>query len=181
MRVVFAKASPFWPGQYSQVMLIPKHRFSPFVGSKSRYAPHNNRPVGTGAYTFADFVPGDLLRAKANPNYHLPKRPHFDALELKVGGDNASTARGVLQSGEYDYAGGLLNVEDDVLRRMEQEAKGKVVFLRGSSTLGDLPEPCRPGRRDRRGALDPRSRHPVFSDVRVRRAIGLLIDRAQHR
>ena len=92
VRVVFSAPSPFWPGQYSQVMLVPKHLFAPFSGAKSRDAPNNNKPVGTGAYTFVDFKPGDLLHAALNPNYHQANRPHFDTLELKGGGD-ASVGR----------------------------------------------------------------------------------------
>src|SRR3954463_10144513 len=38
VRVGFAAPSPFWPGQYSQVMLVPKHLFAPFGGAKSREA-----------------------------------------------------------------------------------------------------------------------------------------------
>ena len=44
--------------------------------------------MGTGAYTFVDFKPGDLLRAAINPHYHQANRPHFDTLELKGGGDS---------------------------------------------------------------------------------------------
>ena len=52
VRVVFDKPSPFWPGLYSQVFLIPRHLFAPYVGGKSRDAPNNLKPVGTGAYRF---------------------------------------------------------------------------------------------------------------------------------
>jgi peptide/nickel transport system substrate-binding protein len=75
--------------------------------------------VGTGPYRFGEFRPGDLLRATINTEYHAPLRPHFDTLEIKGGGDAASAARAVLQTGEYDYGWTLL-VDDDVLRRMER-------------------------------------------------------------
>ena len=44
---------------------------------------------------------------------------------MKGGGDAASAARAVLQTGEYDYAWNL-QVEDDILKRMEQGGKGRV-------------------------------------------------------
>ena len=72
-----------------------------------------------------DFKPGDMLRAKINPNYHVPNRPHFDVMELKGGGDAVSAARAVLQTGEYDYAWNM-QVEDEILLRMETGGKGRV-------------------------------------------------------
>ena len=43
---------------------------------------------------------------------------------MKGGGDAASAARAVLQTGEYDFAWNL-QVEDDILKRMEQGGKGR--------------------------------------------------------
>jgi peptide/nickel transport system substrate-binding protein len=176
VRVVFATPSPFWPGQYSQVMLVPRHLFAPFIGAKSRDAPNNNRPVGTGAYTFVEFKPADLLRAVLNPRYHQANRPHFDALELKGGGDSASAARAVLQTGEYDYAGSLV-VEDDVLKRMEAGGKGRVQLLNASATSAIYLNFADPGTEVDGERSNPKTRHPLFSDTRVRRAIGHLVDR----
>ena len=176
VRVVFAAPSPFWAGQYSQVMLVPKHLFAPYAGARSRDAPNNNRPVGTGAYTFVEFRPADFLRAAANPRYHQPGRPHFDALEMKGGGDSASAARAVLQTGEYDYAGSLV-VEDDVLKRMEGNGKGRVQILSGSATTAiylNVTDPAVEVDGERSSA---KTRHPIFADPRVRRAIGHLVDR----
>ncbi|MGZ8259596.1 MAG: peptide ABC transporter substrate-binding protein, partial [Caldimonas sp.] len=176
VRVVFAAPSPFWPGQYSQVMLIPKHLFAPFSGSRSREAPSNNRPVGTGAFTIVEFRPGDLLRAALYPGYHQARRPHFDTLELKGGGDATSAARAVLQTGEYDYASSLV-IEDDVLKRIEAGGKGRLQFLSGSATTAiylNFTDPATEVDGERSHA---KTRHPIFSDERVRRAVGLLIDR----
>ena len=50
-------------------MIIPKHLFGPYVGAKSRDAPTNLKPVGTGPYTFVDFKPGDIVLDAANKNY----------------------------------------------------------------------------------------------------------------
>ena len=176
VRVVFSKPTPFWPGQYAQVMLVPRHLFAAYGGAKSRDAPNNNRPVGTGAYTFVDFKPGDLLRAAINPHYHQANRPHFDTLELKGGGDTTSAARTVLQTGEYDYAGSLL-VDDEVLKRMEAGGKGRVEFLSGSATTAIYLNYADPGTEVDGERSNPKTHHPLFSDPDVRRAMGLLIDR----
>ena len=176
VRVVFDKPSPFWPGQYSQMFLVPRHLFAAFMGAKSRDAPANLKPVGTGPYRFVDFKPGDLLKAELNPNYHLPNRPHFDTLEIKGGGDAVSAARAVLQTGEYDYAYNLL-VEDEILKRMEAGGKGRVTFAAGGATEAvylNFADPNTEVDGERAAAT---SRHPVFQDRAVRQAMALLIDR----
>ena len=59
-------------------MILPKHLFADYIGSKSRDAPTNLKPVGTGPYLFVEFKPGDIVR-QAQPNYHVPNRPYFDS------------------------------------------------------------------------------------------------------
>jgi peptide/nickel transport system substrate-binding protein len=177
VRVIFDRPSPFWPGQYSQVMLIPRHLFAAYMGGKSRDAPNNLKPVGTGPYRFVEFRPADLLRGELNANYHRPNRPHFDRFEMKAGGDATSAARTVLQTGEYDYAGSLV-IEDDVLKRMEADGKGRVVLTSGSSTSAVYLNFTDPGVAVDGERSHASTRHPLFSDTAVRRAVGLLIDRA---
>ena len=53
-------------------MILPKHLFADYVGGKSRDAPTNLKPVGTGAYMFVDFKPGDVVLRQAQPR--LPRR-----------------------------------------------------------------------------------------------------------
>ncbi len=177
VRVVFDKPSPFWPGQYSQVLLLPRHRFAAYAGAHSREAPDNNRPIGTGAYRFVEFRPGDLLRATLNPAYHQPMRPYFDTLEMKGGGDATTAARAVLQTGEYDFASALV-VDDEVLARMEAGGRGRVQFLAGGATTSIYLNFCDPGRDVDGERSHASTRHPLFSDPAVRRAVGLLVDRA---
>jgi peptide/nickel transport system substrate-binding protein len=120
IKIVFKNATPFWSQPFcgGTGMIIPKHLFEPFKGAKSREAPANLKPVGTSAFKFVDFKPGDIVRAEINPNYHVANRPFFDQVELKGGGDAISAARAVIQTGEYDYAWNL-QVEDDILKRLE--------------------------------------------------------------
>jgi peptide/nickel transport system substrate-binding protein len=175
VRIVFNEPTPLW-GLTFTVQLIPKHVFEPFMGDKARQAPANLKPVGTGPYLFADFKPGDLVGGVINPTYHMPNRPHFDAVEIKGGGDATSAARAVMQTGEYHYAWNLA-VEDEVLRRVEAGGKGRVVF----SASGDV-ELIQLNMADPNKAVDgeranPKSRHPIFGDRTVRQAMSLLFDR----
>jgi peptide/nickel transport system substrate-binding protein len=107
VKVIFQKPTPFWADPFIGVrgMIIPKHLFEQYKGDKSRDAPANLKPVGTGCYKFVDFRPGDLLTGAANMNYHEPNRPFFDTLEMKGGGDAVSAARAVLQTGNSTTPG----------------------------------------------------------------------------
>src|SRR5438128_551420 len=179
VKVVFKRPTPFWADAFcgARGMLIPKHVFEPFKGAKSREAPANLRPVGTGAYRFVDFKPGDVVRGELNPAYHVPHRPYFDTVEMKGGGDAASAARAVLQTGEYDYAWNM-QVEDDILRRLEQGGKGRiVVWPTGNPEHIQLnhTDPWREVDGERSSA---RTTHPTLSDPAVRAALNVLVDRA---
>ena len=175
VRFDFQKVTPVWQ-RSATLRLIPKHLFEAYGGARSRDAPGNLRPVGTGPYRFVDFKPGDLLRGELHRDYHAAHKPHFDAVELKGGGDATSAARAVLQTGEYDFAWNL-QVEDDVLTRLEAARKGRVV----ACPSGDV-EVIQINHADPSVEVDgerssPKSRHPVLSDRAVREALTLLLDR----
>ena len=179
VKVVFAKPQPFWADAFcgNRGMLIPKHLFAPYRGAKSREAPGNLKPVGTGAYRFVDFKPGDVVRAELNPGYHVPNRPFFDTLEMKGGGDAASAARAVLQTGEYDYAWNM-QVEDDILRRLEQAGKGRVnIWPTGNveHIQCNFTDPWTEVDGERSSL---KTTHPLLADPAVRQALNLLVDRA---
>ncbi len=176
VRVLFDQPTPFWPGTYSRTMLLPRHVFEPYIGAKSRDAPANLKPVGTGPYRFVEFKPGDLVRGVLNPNYHLPNRPHFDSVEVKGGGDTVSAARAVLQTGEFDFAWNL-QVEDEVLRRMEAAGKGRLVYSLAGGVEFILLNWSDPNTEVGGERANPKSRHPLFADAAVRHAIALLVDR----
>ena len=110
VKVLFDQPTPFWALAFvgAQGMIIPKHLYADYMGAKSRDAPANLKPVGTGPYMFKDFKPGDMVQGVINPKYYMENRPYFDSFEMKGGGDAVSAARAVLQTGEYDYAWNVL-------------------------------------------------------------------------
>jgi peptide/nickel transport system substrate-binding protein len=179
VRVLFDKPTPYWADAFVGTwgMIIPKHLFADYIGGKSRDAPTNLKPVGTGPYAFVDFKPGDVVLAKRNPDYHVANRPHFDTLEVKGGGDAVSAARAVLQTGEYDYAWNM-QVEDEILQRLEAAGKGKV-SINSSGNVEfiqlNVTDPWTEVDGERSSV---KTKHPLFSDPAVRQAINLLIDRA---
>jgi len=179
VRVIFAKPTPFWAdafvGNYG--MILPKHLFKDYTGSKSREAPNNLKPVGTGAYLFVDFTPGDMLRAKINPNYHVANQPQFDELEVKGGGDAVSAARAVLQTGEYDYAWNM-QVEDQILLKMEAVGKGRINIVTSGNVEFIQLNSTDPAAEVDGERASIKTKHPLFSDPAVRQAMNLLIDRS---
>jgi peptide/nickel transport system substrate-binding protein len=179
VKVVFRKPQPFWADAFcgNRGPIIPKHVFEPFRGAKSREAPANLKPVGTGAYRFVDFKPGDVVRAEVNPAYHVPQWPFFDTLEMKGGGDAVSAARAVLQTGEYDYAWNM-QVEDDILRRLEQSGKGRVnIWITGAieHIQCNFTDPGTEVEGERSSV---KTTHPLLSDPALRQALNHLVDRA---
>ena len=179
VRVLFPKPTPFWGDAFCSTrgMIIPKHLFDAYRGAKSRDAPTNLKPVGTGPYKFVDFKPGDMVRGAINTAYHEANKPHFDSIEMKGGGDAVSAARAVLQTGEFDYAWNM-QVEDEVLLKMEDSGKGRATITPGANIEHiqlNSTDPWKEVDGERSHAKTP---HPILSDMAVRRALNLLVDRA---
>ncbi len=180
VRIVFKQPTPFWASTFVGVggEILPRHLFQDFAGARSREAPWNLKPVGTGPYKFVDFKPGDLLQAALNPDYHAPARPHFDRVEMKGGGDAVSAARAVLQTGEYDFAWNI-QVEDELIKRMEADGKGRADFVAGGADLEFISFNFTDPRREVDGERSSlKAPHPVLSDPAVRQALALLVDKA---
>ncbi len=179
VKVVFKQPTPYWFEAFcgQNRALIPKHLFATFKGAKSREAPTNLRPVGTGPYRFVDFKPGDVVRGEINTAYHVPNRPFFDSIEMKGGGDAASAARAVLQTGEYDFAWNI-QVEDDILKRFEQGGKGRAEIYPTGNIEHIQCNFSDPGREVDGERSSIKTSHPTLSDPAVRQALSLLVDRA---
>ncbi len=178
VKVIFKEPTPFWADPFVGVVgpILPKHHFGEYKGAKSREAPANLKPIGTGPYKFVDFKPGDILIGERNPDYHVKNQPHFDTIELKGGGDAVSAARAVLQTGEFDYAWNL-QVEDEVLKRMETGGRGKISAVVSGDVEFIILNTTDPWTEVDGERSSIKTKHPTLSDPKVREAINLLIDR----
>jgi len=179
VKLVFKSPTPFWSspfcGPYG--MIIPKHLFQAYKGDKSREAPNNLKPVGTGPFRFVDFKPGDIVRAELSPTYHVANRPFFDQLEMKGGGDAVSAARAVIQTGEFDYAWNM-QVEDEILKRLEQGGKGRADIVAGGNIEHVQLNNTDPWKDVDGERSSLKTKHPFLTDPAVRQALNLLVDRA---
>jgi peptide/nickel transport system substrate-binding protein len=179
VKIGFKSATPFWAAAFCGAAtgpIIPKHLFQAFKGDKSREAPTNLKPVGTGPYKFVDFKPGDTVRGEINPNYHVPNRPFFDQVEMKGGGDAVGAARAVIQTGEYDYAWNM-QVEDEILKRFEQGGKGRADIVSGGNIEHIQVNTTDPWTEVDGERSSAKTKHPTLSDPVVRQALNLLVDR----
>jgi peptide/nickel transport system substrate-binding protein len=178
IKVSFKQPTPYWADAFVAAAgcVIPKHLFADYTGAKSREAPANLKPVGTGPYMFKDFKPGDLVQGVINPNYHMENRPYFDAIEMKGGGDAVSAARAVLQTGEYDFAWNL-QVEDEILQRLEKGGKGRVIFSKGGGIEHIQLNQTDPWTEVDGERSSLKTKHPVLSDPAVREALSHLVDK----
>lgn len=178
IRIDFKEPTPFWADAFVSVrgLVIPKHLFGNYKGANSREAPTNLSPVGTGPYLFVDFNPADLVRGKINPHYHMPKRPYFSAIEMKGGGDAVSAARAVLQTGEYDFAWNM-QVEDDLLRRLEDGGRGRVAIFESGNIEHIELNNTDPNKEVDGERSSVKTTHPFLTDPTVREALNLLVDR----
>ena len=125
---------------------------------------------------FKDFKPGDLVSGVINPNYHQANKPFFDAIEMKGGGDAVSAARAVLQTGEYDFAWNL-QVEDEILQKLEKGGKGSVVFAKGGGCEHIQLNTTDPWTEVDGERSSLKTKHPTLQYPEVRQALAMLVDR----
>jgi len=157
--------------------VLPKHALANYVGTAARDAAFNLKAFGTGPYLIQDFKPGDVLTLIPNPNYREPNKSAFTQVSIKGGGDATSAGRAVLQTGEYDYAWNL-QVESQVLEQLLQGGKGDLVLSPGGGVeqiFFNLADPTTEVDGER---SSPKSTHPFLTDLRVRQAMALAIDRS---
>ncbi|MFC3527335.1 peptide ABC transporter substrate-binding protein [Paracoccus mangrovi] len=172
------RPDPFSAFVGGQSPIIQKAQFEKCIGEAAPTCTEQNfNPIGTGPFRVVEFRTNDVIRFEANPEYRDPAKPAFATLVMKGGGDPAAAARSVLETGEYDYAWNT-QLAPDVLAGMEAAGKGKV-----SAAFGSLVERLHVNMTDPSSSLPEGERstlkhpHPILSDVNVRKALSMAIDR----
>lgn len=177
VKVTFATPTPAWsvPFTGQTGLILPRHIFEEFNGPTARDALANLQPVGTGPYQVVGFESGTVVY-EPNPSY-WGGRPAFKQIELAGGLAPYAAAREVLQAGTADFAHNL-QVEAEALSELETDASGHVTHLFGSQVERIMLNFSNPFARTEDGERSsPEIPHPYFSDVRVRQAINLAVDR----
>jgi peptide/nickel transport system substrate-binding protein len=175
------KPYPYSPfvSQYS--MIVQAAQFAECMGARAQECSEQNLgPIGTGPYKVESFAPGDTVVYVPNENFRIADQPHFSRITIKGGGDAAAAARAALETGEVDYAWNL-QVEPAVLNPMAEAGLGTVVSSRGGLVERILinftnPDPALGDDRSNWKA-DGSNDHPFLSDLAVRQALSMAIDR----
>jgi len=153
----------FQPGESP---IFPKHGFSAeeIAGDKLRTAKIMQAPIGTGPFKLKEWNKGSYIILERNPTYWKPGKPYLDQIVLRVLPDGSGRAIAI-EKGEVDVA------PMSALPPAEAQRLGKLPNIvssqQGNEGLGPTMW------------LEVNLREKPLSDVRVRQAISLAIDRAK--
>lgn len=175
----FTGTNPFWFDPFAGTntgYLYPKHILE---GGEEAANAYLSNPIGTGPYIVESFEPNDQVTYAINENYREPNKPFFERVLLKGGGDAASAARAVVQTGDYHYGWGV-TLEPDVMEAMSSDDNpGEFWFDYEISVTVEAvylnfsdPDTEVDGQRS-----EVNTPHPFFTDDAVREAVNLAIDR----
>jgi len=134
-------------------------------------------PIGTGPYVIETFTVNDQITYILNENYREPTKPYFSQVLMKGGGDPASAARAVMQTGDFDFAWNL-QVEPEIIAQLEADG-GQGVYHTFPGVLIEylglnLSDPNQEVDGQRSQKDTP---HPILGDIAVRQALNLAIQR----
>jgi peptide/nickel transport system substrate-binding protein len=180
IKVTFAapKPNPYTAFVGSLSPVLQKAQFADCLGAAAQTCTDaNNMPIGTGPFTVTGFTVNDTVTLAANPNYRDPAKPAFATAVIKGGGDAESSARAVMETGEFDYAWNT-QIPPDSQAAMTAAGKGQFVVAFGTlveriemNTTDPSPDLAEG---ERATAKHP---HPILSDINVRTALSKAIDR----
>ena len=168
-RVVFRFSHPYAEQLYDatfHVAPIPAHlldTIAPEALSRSAFAA---QPVGNGPYRWVRAVAGQFIELGRNDGFFLGK-PKIERVIVRAAADPDARVNMML-SGQADAMDNIPPPRDNI-RRIAAEPSLRLIPV-PSPTIGYLLF----NQRDRRDRERP---HPILSDIRVRRAIGLALDR----
>jgi len=172
------KPNPFNAFVGSTSPILQKAQFANCMGAAAPTCTDANfKPIGTGPFMVTDFKVNDSVELAANPNYRDPAKPAFATLSVKGGGDAASAARAVVETGEFDYA---WNTQINPELQAQMISGGKGQFVSGFGTLVEriemnLTDPSPDLAEGERATV--KHPHPILSDLNVRKALSMAIDR----
>jgi peptide/nickel transport system substrate-binding protein len=130
---VVLKATQPWPAVFN--VLAWTNILDPQV------PPEQNKPSGTGPFTFVEWVQGDHFTLKRNPNYWQSGKPYLDGVEIKILSDPQSMIS-QLEGGGLDVA--ILPLIRDAIR-LSKDPKYQVVYNQNSGSVNVILAQLRDG------------------------------------
>ena len=181
VRFNIPKGFPYGPFVGSITPILQKKQFKDCLGLHAQECNEQNfAPIGTGPYKIVEFRAKDVITYVRNEHYRVPGKPFFDRVILKGGGEATSAARAVLETSEFDYAWNL-QVEPEILEQMTHAGKGRIVTSFGSQVeriIVNLTNDDSALKEKRSLYMGGENAHPFLSDLAVRRALSIAIDRS---
>ncbi len=181
VRINFSEPKPFPYTAFvgAESPILQAAQFADCLGAAAPECTDANfGPIGTGPFVVEEFRPNDVITFVANDNYRVADQPAFARVVFKGGGDAASAARSVLETGEFDYAWNL-QIDPTLLAEMEETGIGTVVTAFGTSVERMMlnqfnPDPALGDDRSTEAA----GPHPFLTHPAVGAAMSMAIDRA---
>jgi peptide/nickel transport system substrate-binding protein len=170
-----AVANPYQWGVGIVSAILQKAQFSAFKGANAKDAPGNQNPVGTGPYKLKEFKSNDIVTYEINANYRDATKPFFKTVQIKTVADATISARAVCETSDADY-GWSLNLAADQLRPFLATGKCDNIAAPGASTEQisfNFANPKIQGD----GRSEPQNPHPFLTDLNVRKALAMAVDR----
>lgn len=163
--VWFSRRSPeqFYTAVY-QTWIMPEHLLGAIAPEALKTSPAIGQPVGSGRFRIASVEPNVRVVMVADTT-HYRGRPKLDRVIVSLVPD-PGTGLTQLLSGQADWVD---NVPPAALGSVDSNATTKLVEYQGSQYVYMAMNA-----RDQR---NPRAPHPIFGDVRVRRAVSMAVDR----
>ena len=127
--------------------------------SKAEYV---RKPLGTGPFVVTDFKSGESITLERNPNYRVAGQPYLDKIIFKSV-PSSTVAIAQLKAGEVQAMWNLLESETVDL---EKDPNSKLSVVPGPSV-----ERIEMNTVENKDMADPNTKHPVLSDINVRRAL----------
>jgi peptide/nickel transport system substrate-binding protein len=176
--ITFTQPNPTWSDGYTGAgasVIYPKHVLD--GGGQEAIDAFKAKPIGTGPFKVDEFTVNDQVIYSANENYREPNKPYFSRVILKGGGDAASAARSVIQTGDFDF-GWNIAIEPELATSLEGDDTPGVLLVAPDIGIERININFSDPRTEVDGQRsEMNTPHPILSDPAVRQAMNLAIDR----
>ncbi len=155
--IQFERSQPNFPDVFTDLAILPAHRFESVPPQDVRVAEFNRQPVGNGPFQFVEHRPNERWTFRRSDTFPPDMgRPEFKRFVVVVV-DEAVTKLAALTSGELDFAG-ISPAHADFVRKDERLQVIDYPLQLANAIVWNL-------------------RRAPFDDIRVRRALSMALDR----
>lgn len=161
--VVFRFSQPYAPLlqqlNVTEAPIVARHIYE---GTDPTENPANLEPIGTGPFQFVSYVADSEIRFARNPNYFKEGLPYLDEVVMRVIPEPANQVI-ALERGEVDWIWGVPGPDRS--------------RLESNPAYGFLSTGNNPGGANCIMTVSFNLERPLFTDVELRRALAMAIDR----